>query len=93
MLEDHARWAGQFAVRAPHTHITVVHAATWGLGLGLGRPGNGNGDVHGSNWYSEAHDALQKFCTKRCVGHRVDVVLENMPDAHKAREKIWVSQP
>ena len=48
-----------------------------------------------SNWYGEAHDALSKWVTAQqeeggSGGPGVKVVLENMPDAHKAREKIWV---
>ena len=47
------------------------------------------------NWYGEAHDALSKWVAAQheergTGGPDVKVVLENMPDPHKAREKIWV---
>ena len=68
-----------FAADAPRYKIVIV-------------PGNGGGDVWECNWYGEVHEALSKFCSKQSAetGHAIDIILENMPDAHKARETIWV---
>eukprot|EP00040_Diaphanoeca_grandis_P044740 m.13416 g.13416 ORF g.13416 m.13416 type:complete len:220 (+) comp9721_c0_seq1:132-791(+) len=51
-------------------------------------PGNGGGDVYDCNWYGKAHEVLSEFAAQQPAP--VKVVLKNMPDPHKAREKIWV---
>eukprot|EP00729_Bicosta_minor_P003397 gene3397-8434_t len=49
-------------------------------------PGNGGGDVFQANWYAEMQAVLQRPSYGRgCIP-----VLQNMPDPHKAREKIWI---